>query len=383
MHIAIIRRRFNPYGGAERFILRTIKGLANHQIKTSIVAEDWQSNTIESAIDSTCDHIKIHRIKGSRSKQFKHFQKTVNNTLENSKFDIIQSHERLVGADIYRLGDGIHAAWVKRLSSIKPWYARLWLKIDPFHRLLIKTEQSMAKDQRLIFVSNSPMVAKELIDWYQVPQERIVLIENGIDRGMFQPSSASEKSEVKKLIGLNQNIPTVLFVGSGFERKGAFQLVEAMQKLPQFQLIVVGQDKKINQLKKLVSALGLTDRVFIVGAQKDVRSYLSASDIFCLPSLYDSLPNALLEAMCCGLPSVITQDVGISEKIKEAKAGLISSRNPNDIGTTIKAAWDNYDELSKNALTLSKQFDINAATQKWIALYEKIIEKKNLEKECI
>jgi UDP-glucose:(heptosyl)LPS alpha-1,3-glucosyltransferase len=268
------------------------------------------------------------------------------------------------------------------LSAIKPWYARLWLKIDPFHRLLIKTEQSMAKNHHLIFVSNSPMVAQELIDWYQVPQERIVIIENGIDTNIFQPSLSSEKLQAKKLLGLNQNAPTVLIVGSGFDRKGAFQLVEAMLKLPQFQLIVVGQDKKINQLKKLVFKLGLSNRVFIVGPQKDVRPYLAASDIFCLPSLYDSLPNALLEAICCGLPSVITQDVGISEKIKGAKAGLISSRNPCDIAEKIRTVWDNYDELSKNALALSKQFDINLATQKWIDLYQKVIQKKKLEKDC-
>jgi UDP-glucose:(heptosyl)LPS alpha-1,3-glucosyltransferase len=381
MHIAIIRRRFNPYGGAERFILRTIKGLANHQIKTSIIAEDWQSNSVESSNDSTCERIIVNSINGSRSKQFEHFQKAVQNTLAKSEFDIIQSHERLIGADIYRLGDGIHAAWVKRLSSIKPWYARLWLKIDPFHRLLIKTEQSMAKNHRLLFVSNSPMVAKELVDWYQVPKERIVLIENGIDTSIFQPSFASEKSQSKKVLGLNQNIPTVLFIGSGFDRKGAFQLVEAMLALPQFQLIVVGHDKKINQLKKLVSKLGLTDRVSIVGPKKDVRPYLSASDIFCLPSLYDSLPNALLEAICSGLPCVITQDVGISEKIQEAKAGLISSRNPDDIAEKIRTAWDNYDELSKSALILSKQFDIKLATQKWIDLYKKIILSKNLERD--
>jgi UDP-glucose:(heptosyl)LPS alpha-1,3-glucosyltransferase len=381
MHIAIIRRRFNPYGGAERFILRTIKGLANHQIKTSIIAEDWQSNSVESSNDSTCERIIVNSINGSRSKQFEHFQKAVQNTLAKSEFDIIQSHERLIGADIYRLGDGIHAAWVKRLSSIKPWYARLWLKIDPFHRLLIKTEQSMAKNHRLLFVSNSPMVAKELVDWYQVPKERIVLIENGIDTSIFQPSFASEKSQSKKVLGLNQNIPTVLFIGSGFDRKGAFQLVEAMLALPQFQLIVVGHDKKINQLKKLVSKLGLTDRVSIVGPKKDVRPYLSASDIFCLPSLYDSLPNALLEAICSGLPCVITQDVGISEKIQEAQAGLISSRNPDDIAEKIRTAWDNYDELSKSALILSKQFDIKLATQKWIDLYKKIILSKNLERD--
>jgi UDP-glucose:(heptosyl)LPS alpha-1,3-glucosyltransferase len=239
----------------------------------------------------------------------------------------------------------------------------------------------MAKNHHLIFVANSPMVAKELVDWYQVPKERIVLIENGIDTSIFQPSPPSEKLQAKKLLGLDQNLPTVLFVGSGFDRKGAFQLVEAMLSLPQFQLIVVGHDKKINQLRRLVSKLGLTNRVSIVGPQKNVRPYLVASDVFCLPSMYDSLPNALLEAICCGLPCVISQDVGISEKIKEAKAGLISSRNPNDIAEKIRAVCDNYDELSKNALALSKQFDINLATQKWIDLYQKIIQKKKLEKD--
>jgi glycosyltransferase involved in cell wall biosynthesis len=60
---------------------------------------------------------------------------------------------------------------------------------------------------------------------------------------------------------------------------------------------------------------------------------------------------------------------------------LISSRNPNDIAEKIRAVCDNYDELSKNALALSKQFDINLATQKWIDLYQKIIQKKKLEKD--
>lgn len=380
MHIAIIRRRFNPYGGAEKFILRAIKGLANQQIKISVIAEAWEKTTTESISPSSYDYIKINPTNGVRFKQYQHFQNEIIGTLANIEFDIVQSHERLVDVDIYRLGDGIHASWIKRLSLSKPWYIRLWLKVDPFHRLLIKTEQSMAKNPHLTFVSNSSMVAQELIDWYKVPKERIFLIENGIDTTMYKPTSSSEKLQAKILLGLNQNIPTVLFVGSGFERKGAFQLVEAMQKLPEFQAIIVGHDKKLNALNELAISLNLSDRVLITGPQNDVKPYLSASDIFCLPSLYDSLPNALLEAMSCGLPSVITKDVGISEKIKEAKAGLISSRNPNDIAKAIKAIWINYDELSKSALALSKQFDINLATQKWVNLYKEIIKKKKLEK---
>lgn len=375
MHIAIIRRRFNPYGGAERFILRTIKSLSAQNIAISIIAEKWQDSASESSSNS-CDVIKIDGVFGSRSKQFFHFQNEVKKTLSHRQFDIIQSHERLIGADIYRLGDGIHAAWVKRLSSIKPWYARLWLKLDPFHRLLIKTEQAMAKDHKLTFVSNSPMVAQELVDWYQVPKDRITVIENGIDIRMYQPATPTEKAAAKEKLGLIQHTPTILFIGSGFDRKGAFQLTEAMTLLPKFQLLIVGYDKKIKQLKKLVSSLNIDNRVHIVGPQNDVKPYLLASDIFCLPTLYDSLPNALLEAICSGLPAVITKDVGISEKIINNNAGLLSSRDSKDIAHTIEAIWSNYGELSKNALALSKEFDINIATKKWVDLYENLIETK-------
>lgn len=384
MHIAIIRRRFNPYGGAERFILRTINSLGKNHIKTSIIAEDWQDHSFESGSGSKADSCKLIQISGttgSRAKQFLNFQNRVKEILQIQSFDIIQSHERLIGADIYRLGDGIHAAWVERLSSIKPWYAKLWLKFDPFHQLIIKTERLMAEDPSLTFVSNSPMVAKELVDWYEVPRERITVIENGIDTSAFQPATTNEKIAARENLGLNRDTPTILFIGSGFDRKGAFELTKAMSMLPDFQLLIVGYDKKSKQLKKLILNLGLEKRIHVVGPQNDVKSYLSASDIFCLPSLYDSLPNALLEAICCGLPAVITRDVGISEKIVNNNAGRISTRDPKSIADSINAVWGNHQELSQNALALSKEFDINLATQKWIDLYNNLIQAKNYSKK--
>ena len=134
-------------------------------------------------------------------------------------------------------------------------------------------------------------------------------------------------------------------------------------------------------MKGLVSSIKLEKRIQIAGPQSDVKPYLMASDIFCLPSLYDSLPNALLEAICSGLPVVITEDVGISEKIVKNNAGLISTRDPKSIAETIKAVWDNYQELSQNALALSKEFDIDKATQKWIDLYTKLIQTKAYSKK--
>ena len=62
-------------------------------------------------------------------------------------------------------------------------------------------------------------------------------------------------------------------------------------------------------------------------------------------------------------------------------AGLLSSRDPKDIANALKAVWENYDEFSKNALALSKEFDIEIATKKWIDLYENLIQTKRHSKK--
>ena len=149
------------------------------------------------------------------------------------------------------------------------------------------------------------------------------MIENGIDTRSFHPASASKKEASKKQLSLNPKLPVVLFVGSGFERKGAFEIVAAIKLLPKFQAIIVGQDKKINQLRDLARG----HNILVTGPQDNIQKYLDAADIFCLPSLYDSLPNAALEALCCGLPIVLTKDVGLAPHIVKNLAGVICKKD--------------------------------------------------------
>ncbi len=382
MHIAIIRRKFNPYGGAERFILRTIEGLKNSHIDISVISEKWQTSETQLSPEFSNQIINVSVTGNSRSSQLKSFQKSVSTILNTHHFDLIQSHERLLGADIYRLGDGIHAAWVDRLSKYKPWYQKLWLKIDPFHRHIIATEKKMAKDKNLTFIANSPLVKRELMDWYKVPEQQITLIENGINTREFLPSTPLEKMTAKSNLKLSNTKPLVLFVGSGFERKGAFHLVKAMAILPDFQAMIVGHDKQLKKLKRLVEMLNLEDRVHVVGPRHDVKPYLQAADIFCLPSIYDSLPNALLEALCSGLPVVISDGIGISNKVISKNAGILCEINPLSIGQAIQTAWENKALLSKNALSLSKEYDIEVKSKQWLNLYNRIIETKKSQQHA-
>ena len=375
MRIALIRRKFNPFGGAEQFIMRTIQGLRAFNIQTFIIAESWVKQD-DARAEGSQDWIKANVQGNSRSAKFLSFQQSVASILSTHQFDLIQSHERLLGADIYRLGDGIHASWVARLTKISPWYTKLWLKIDPYHRAVIRTEQEMAKEPNLTYVANSTLVQQELMDWYQVPAKRIVLIENGIDTKAFRPSSQTKKAAAKTKLDLNPQLATVLFVGSGFARKGAFELLEAINRLPDFQLMIVGHDKQLTRIKKRVKALQLEKRVFVTGPQGDVKPFLAAADIFCLPSLYDPFPNAVLEALCSALPVVVTSAVGIANALIHANAGLICNKEPASIAQALLQAWRERETMSRNALHLSKNYDLAKASQQWLNLYNTLIEKK-------
>ena len=375
MKIAIIRRKFNSFGGAEQFITRTIEGLGAFKIQASIIAESW-TKTDDAPTLAGQDWIKADARGSSRVAKFLSFQQSVANILSTQAFDLIQSHERLLGADIYRLGDGIHASWVARLAKVSPWYTKLWLKIDPYHRAVIRTEQAMSKDPHLTYVANSKLVQQELMDWYQVPASRIVLIENGIDTKAFTPSSQAEKLTAKTKLGLNPQLPTVLFVGSGFARKGAFELLEAVNNLPDFQLIIVGHDKQLAKLKKRVKALQLEKRVLVTGPQSDVKPFLAAADLFCLPSLYDPFPNAVLEALCSALPVVVTDAVGIADAVKQHNAGMVCEKQAASIAQALLRAWGEREAMSRNALHLSKNYDLAKASQQWLALYNTLVEQK-------
>jgi UDP-glucose:(heptosyl)LPS alpha-1,3-glucosyltransferase len=378
MNIAIIRRKFNPFGGAEQFILRTIQGLKSKNIKMSIIAESWEQEGKKSVLNN-CEFIQASDSGHSRTKKFNSFSNSVHQILKSKAFDLVQSHERISGVDIYRLGDGIHASWVKRYSAECSWLKKIWLKFDPYHKVVILTEKAMASDQQLTFVANSTLVQKEIKDWYKVPDHRVVLIENGIDTQQFQHVSKSQKKQNKANLDLSPDLPVIVFVGSGFARKGAWELVDAVNNLNDYQLLVIGHDKNLGGLQKHVNQLQANQRIKVLGPQHDVKKYLASADIFCLPSSYDSFPNAALEALCCGLPIIITDAVGLADAVRAKSAGVICNKEAKSITLAIEHCWENLNAYSENALKLSKKYDISIANEKWLNLYNQLLEAKRVK----
>ena len=377
MRLAIIRRRYNPYGGAERFIERLIPRLAQRGIESTILAEQWEKNSAEANV------ITVAVSGVSRAARFRSFNTGVNAQLaqqsaQGNGFDLIQSHERILGADIYRLGDGVHAAWVKRMQKESSGLRALWLGMDSFHRAVMQTESAMARDPNLHFVANSSLVQQELQELLAVPEDRITLIPNGVDTQRFAPATPSQKESARS--GLSRATGLVIApeslliaaVGSGFSRKGMFFLIEACARLKECVLLICGKDKESAKAQSLIGRLGAGDRIALTGPLEDVRPLLWAADVFSLPSLYDPSSNAVLEALSCGVPVVVTQDVGMAWEITDAGAGLICERTVASLMQALRKGQDaeRLRKMAYQARAFALRYDQDLIIERWLNFYQ-------------
>jgi UDP-glucose:(heptosyl)LPS alpha-1,3-glucosyltransferase len=177
-------------------------------------------------------------------------------------------------------------------------------------------------------------------------------------------------------MGISANLPLISAIGSGYQRKGFFELVRSFRGLPEFALCIAGKDKLEGSLKQVINQMQLSKRVRVLGGIDDVRSIYWASDVFCLPSLYDPSSNAVLEALSVGLPVVTTADVGTATEISQSGAGVICLRDPESIRTTIKQAFASRDQMAKRARVLAEEFSQEKITQEWQSLYRQTIQSR-------
>ena len=162
--------------------------------------------------------------------------------------------------------------------------------------------------------------------YYDVPESKLVVIENGIDLDQYHPRVADLwRTKQREVLGLDPNIPVFLYVGSGFARKGVPQLIEALARCTDrhSRLVIVGEDRHASAYQRQAGRLGLGSRVIFAGPQKDVLPYYGMADAFVLPTRYDPMPNAALEALACGLPTITSTTCGIAARIRNGENGFV------------------------------------------------------------
>ncbi|MDI6935352.1 glycosyltransferase family 4 protein, partial [Serratia sp. Se-PFBMAAmG] len=231
--------------------------------------------------------------------------------------------ERIAGCDIFRAGDGVHRVWLEqRARIVSPWQ-RLSATLSPYHRYVLQAEAEMFNASSLkAVICNSELVKQDILRHFTLNASKIHVIHNAIDSQRFQPATEVQRHAMRQQLSLPQNAAVMIYVGSGFERKGLKAAIEALASNDRY-LIVVGQDKQATRYQQLAKTLNCADRLRFVGVQQDVQPYYHAADALLLPTLYDPFPNVVLEAMACGLAVITSTGCGGAEFITAGQEGFV------------------------------------------------------------
>ncbi len=318
MKLALIRRQYSATGGAELYVQRLLGALTTAGHETHLFAEKWQGQA---------EGVMFHSVSvdGTRAEKPLRFAEAVNAALQHERFDCVFSLERTLKQDVYRAGDGLHRVWLQRRRQFAPWWKRPLVGLGAFHRNMMALEAQTfdpANTQRVIV--NSEMVRGEIAQHFpNFPQERVHTIRNGVDVKRFKRVT---REDARRRFGLEEKDFVLVFVGSGWERKGLPWLLKFMAGHgddPHLKLLVVTRDRMRGRVPP---------NVILTGPMSDVEAAYAAADVLTFLPIYEPCSNVVSEALATGIPVITTSYNGASELIDSGVNGHVLD-DPTDLAT--------------------------------------------------
>ena len=386
MKIALIRAKYNPFGGAERFVQSAVAALADEGVSMTVLTREWPVQDV-ARTGAAIDHVVLNPRYFTSTGRDKRFAEAVHAHLVDTHYDLVQSHERIVGCDVFRAGDGVHAEWLAQRRRVTSGFKQMGMVLNPHHRYLLATERAMFTSPKLrAVICNSQMVKADIERHFDIDATKLRVIMSGVDSTTFHPGLRDiHRAETRKTLRIPKGAPVALFVGSGFERKGLIGFLMGLAEQDghgrltreSVRGIVVGHDKHLVRFQSFADQLGLSDRVNFVGGVDDVKPYYAAADVFVLPTLYDPLPNACLEAMACGLPTITSHRSGAAELITNGVEGfVVDALDTPAIADAISAALDSAmadNQMGLNAAKRVASLTPRSMAADYVTLYRELL----------
>lgn len=175
------------------------------------------------------------------------------------------------------------------------------------------------------FIAVSDEVEQAIRQTIRVDQLRITTICNGVDVRRYQRKV--DRMAIRESLGLEEDDQVMILVGTLKEQKGHYYLIQAaaplIAKNNNLHILFPGDGPLRASLQQQVQQLGLEKNMHFLGSRKDIPDLLAASDYFVLPSLWEGLAMALIEAMASGLPVLATCVSGSQHVVVSGETGLL------------------------------------------------------------
>jgi len=309
--IALVHKRLDLKGGTERDLFQTAEGLRDLGHEVHLFCSEYAVQPPRDVVAHSVPVIPLGRT--FRLWSFAWFGQSAMNKAD---CDVVVGFGRVWYQDALRCGGGTHRGFLRRLGTAGGWRRRFWQDVSIYHRslLVIEKRQFDPKSSRVI-IAVSEQVKRDIIANYSVPAEKIVVLYNGVDKDRFHPARRGEvRDQLRNRWKIPLDAPLLLFVGSGFRRKGLDRLLSIWKspRLDKVFLLVVGTDARIGQYRSRADSIA-PGRIVFTGRQEDVENYYAAADGFALPSLQEAFGNVVIEALASGLPVLVSRDAGASE----------------------------------------------------------------------
>lgn len=224
----------------------------------------------------------------------------------------------------------------------------------------------------------------------------IEVIPNEVDLQRFRPAANSEtRQEIRQPLGIGEEEPLIVTVGSVEPRKGTDLLLAAWVQLAprcsHSHLVIVGPRWDLadpaledfrRKLEALVAASGAPDRVHFVGRVENVEDYLRAADVFVFTSLREGVPAAVFEAMASGLPVITTPFLGLPDEFGQPNEHyLLVDRDPNLLSSLIEKVLKERALRAKMGLSarqwVEAQMDVERSLDRYATLYRELVNQEN------
>ena len=375
MQLAFLLYKYFPYGGMQRDFRRFVEEVQKRGHHCRIYYISWQGEPIPSA-----DLRQVPVSARTNHRRNSLFTDWVTKDLQSDPVDGVIGFNKMPGLDVYYAADSCYLD--KALTERGSLYRRggRFRHFSDYEKAVFGRQSST----EILLISATEQAKFER--HYNTQPERLHMLPPGISRDRCAGNDAQPRRKAKREeLEVAHGEYVMLFVGSGFIKKGLDRAIRALANVRQEQphqeirLLVVGQDKE-RRFRRLAKKLGVMERVHFLGGRDDVADLLLAADTLVHPALDEAAGIVLLEALVAGLPVICTEVCGYAHHIADAKAGLVL-RSPfvqEDLDAAVLRCLDGVyrSQCRETGLTYARLTDLYSMHSTGAELIEKLVVRK-------